>query len=89
MPNSSLRTPEQLPTVSNKWTRATLDYRYSWSRHIAFGASYWYDAWRVDDFALSPQSVYGQRSLPDGLMLGYFWRPYTANTLHARVIYVW
>jgi len=87
--NSTLPPPSQLPTVYNEQRRATVDYRYSWSRRVGFAFSYWYDAFRVDDFALSQQYAYGQRSLPDGLMLGYFWRPYTANTIRARVIYLW
>jgi hypothetical protein len=87
--STTLPAPAQLPTVYNEQRRATVDYRYNWSRRVGFGFSYWYDAFRVDDFALSPQYVYGQRSLPDGLTLGYFWRPYTANTVRARVIYLW
>jgi len=86
---STLPTPSQLPTVYNELRRARLDYRYTVSARVAAGFSYWYDAYRVDDFALSPQYVYGQRSLPDGLMLGYFLRPYTASTLWARLMYFW
>lgn len=87
--NSALSSPSQLPTLLNELKRVTLDYRYTLTSRIGIGLSYWYDAYRVDDFALSPQYVYGQRTLTDGVMLGYFFRPYTANTITARLMYVW
>ena len=87
--NSTLTVPSQLPTVYNELWRARVSLKRSFTRHIGGSAMYMYDAYHVDDFALSPQYAYGQRTLPDGLMLGYFWRPYTANTFSAGVTYVW
>ena len=87
--NTTLTQPSQLPTVFNELWRARAGIRRAFTRHIGASANYMYDAYRVDDFALSPQYVYGQRTLPDGLMLGYFWRPYTANTFSVGMTYIW
>lgn len=87
--NTTLPTPAQLPTVYNELRRGTVDFKYYVARHLAAGFVYMYDAYKVDDFALSPQYVYGNRTLPEGVMLGYFLRPYTANTGWFRLTYLW
>jgi hypothetical protein len=87
--NTTLLTPRPLPTVYNELRRGSVDFKYFLTQHLAAGFVYWYDAFRVDDFALGPQYVYGNRTLPDGIMLGYFLRPYTANTGWFRLTYLW
>jgi len=63
------------------------------SRSVGFavGLAYWYDKYRVDDFALSPVASLAQpaTATPTLMLLGYFYRPYTANTVVGRVTVFW
>lgn len=86
--NSTLATPQQLPEVLNELHRATVDMKYFFATHLAVGVSYWFDKYRVEDFALSPTTI-TQVNMPSTLLLGYVWRPYTANTVWARLSYFW
>ena len=58
---------------------------------LAVGLVYWYDAYKVDDFALGPVASLAQpaTATPALMMLGYFYKPYTANTVMARLTYLW
>jgi len=78
-----------LPDVTNIWKRATADFKYFLSPRVAIGATYMYDNYAVSDFA----STYNPDGTPrydplGGLILGYGFRPYTANTGWFRVIYL-
>ena len=87
-PNSSLPAVTQLPTVVNELQRATVDVRYALTAHLAAGGVYWYDSYRVNDFALGPQTL-GGLAQPSFLTMGYLYRPYTANTVMARLTFLW
>jgi MtrB/PioB family decaheme-associated outer membrane protein len=90
-PNTVVAAPVQLTPVLNKLQRGTVDGRYFVTRHFAVGGIYWFDKYNVDDFALGPVSSLAQpaTATPALMMLGYFYRPYTANTVMARVTYLW
>jgi len=79
----------QLPTNVNEFNRATVDIRYYVTSKTALSVAYWYDKYDVTDFA-TPEPAAGEsqpRVDPQGaLLLGYFVRPYTANTGFFRVI---
>jgi hypothetical protein len=76
--------------VTNELQRGTVDGRYHVSRHLAIGLVYWYDKYDVNDFALGPVSSLAQPTgTPALLMLGYFYRPYTANSVMGRLTYLW
>lgn len=83
---STLPTPSQLPETLSELARGTVDATYALSRHLAIGASYWYERYRVNDFSLDEQAI-SRLDLPGALLLGYAYRPYTANTVWGRVIY--
>jgi MtrB/PioB family decaheme-associated outer membrane protein len=89
--NTVIATPLQLTPVVNELQRGTIDGRYFISRRFAVGLVYWYDKYRVDDFALSPVASLAQpaTATPALMMLGYFYRPYTANTVMGRITYLW
>jgi MtrB/PioB family decaheme-associated outer membrane protein len=87
-PNSTLPAPVQLPQLFNKLQRATADVRYYLTTHLAVGAAYWFDKYDVNDFAFSPDTL-TSIAQPSFLMLGYLYRPYTANTVWARLTYLW
>ena len=79
----------QLPMNVNEFNRATVDVRYYITPKTALSVAYWFDKYNVTDFA-TPDPAAGQsdpRLDPQGaLLLGYFARPYTANTGFFRVI---
>jgi MtrB/PioB family decaheme-associated outer membrane protein len=87
-PNSSLVPVVQLPTVINKLQRATVDVRYALTAHLAAGGVYWYDSYRVNDFALGRQTL-ASLAQPSFLTIGYLYRPYTANTVMGRLTFLW
>jgi MtrB/PioB family decaheme-associated outer membrane protein len=86
---SPLAAPSQLPPVTNKIERATVDVLYHVTPHFGAGFGYWYDRYTVSDFALGPQSSLAPGASPSIMMLGYYWMPYTAHTLTARITYLW
>ena len=90
-PNTTLAAPAQLPAVTNALRRATVDGRYFLTAHVAVGGVYWYDAYRTSDFALGPQPglALPATASPGIVMIGYQYLPYTANTIAARITYLW
>jgi hypothetical protein len=89
--NTVVAAPVQLTPVMNELQRGTIDGRYFVSRHLALGAVYYFDKYTVDDFALSPVASLAQpaTATPALMMVGYFYRPYTANSLMGRLTYLW
>ena len=87
-PNSTLAPPVQLPAVVNELQRATVDVRYHFTKHVGAGVVYWYDKYTVNDFAMNPQTL-NTIAQPSFLMIGYMYRPYTANTFSGRFTYYW
>jgi MtrB/PioB family decaheme-associated outer membrane protein len=87
-PDTLLGPIEQLPPVVNSLMRATTDVQYRLAEHLAIGGSYWFDRYRVKDFAFSPETL-DRLNQPSFLILGYLYRPYTANTVWAHVSYLW
>ena len=85
---TTLPTPTELPPTLSEFHRATADVRYALNRRLSVGVSYWYDQYRVSDFTLdidaNPQLARGQ-----ALLMGYLYRPYTANTGWVRLFYRW
>jgi hypothetical protein len=90
-PNSPLPAVVPLTPVINELQRATVDGRYFISRRFVVGLAYWFDKYRVDDFALGPVASLAQPATgtPSLMLLGYFYRPYTANTVTAKVTFLW
>ncbi len=87
--NTTLPPVTPLPTLYNELQRASVDVRYFLTEHLAAGFLYAYDNYKVNDFQMSPNYVIGNRTLADGIMLGYFFRPYKANTGWFRLTYLW
>jgi MtrB/PioB family decaheme-associated outer membrane protein len=83
---TTLPTPTELPPTLSELQRATVDLAYSLTSRVALGASYWYEQYRVEDFTLdvdaNPELARGQT-----LLLGYLYRPYSANTWWVRILY--
>jgi MtrB/PioB family decaheme-associated outer membrane protein len=91
--NTVVAAPLQLTPVKNELQRGTIDGRYFVTRRFAVGLVYWYDSYKVDDFALGPVASLSQPAstptAPTLMLLGYFYRPYTANSVMGRITYLW
>jgi hypothetical protein len=85
---TTLPTPAALPLIRSDLQRGTLDAVYSLTTRLGVGVSYWYESYRVEDFTLDADA---NVDLARGraLLIGYLYRPYTANTLWGRLIYRW
>ena len=85
---TTLPTPAGLPPTLSELQRGTMDATYALASHLSLGLSYWYERYRVNDFTLdadaNPDLARGQ-----ALLMGYLYRPYTANTVWGRLIYRW
>lgn len=96
---SPIAVPEQLPPVKNELLRTEVDVSYEISRNLRFGVAYWFDDYKVEDFALGPATLSGiafpqvQPGEPVGsttaLLLGYLYRPYTAHAGFVKLTYLW
>jgi MtrB/PioB family decaheme-associated outer membrane protein len=84
----TLDQPTQLPDVKSDLNRATLDALYSLTERLGIGFSYWYERYTVDDFALDAEST-PNLARNNAVLLGYLYRPYTANTFWGRLVYRW
>jgi MtrB/PioB family decaheme-associated outer membrane protein len=85
---STLPQPTQLPQALSTTHRGTFEAAYSLTSRLDIGVSYWRDQYRVSDFTLDAQA---NPTLDRGnaLLLGYIYRPYTANTFWGRLVYHW
>jgi len=96
---SPLTAPEQLPPVKNELMRAEVDLTYELARNLKLGVAYWFDDYKVEDFALGPETISGiafppvqegqQAPTTNALLLGYQYRPYTAHVGFVRLTYGW
>jgi hypothetical protein len=85
---STLPPPEALPPTHSELTRGTADLVYWLADRVGVGASYWYEAYRVKDFTLDADA---NVDLAKGqvVLIGYLYRPYTAQTVWGRIFYRW
>jgi MtrB/PioB family decaheme-associated outer membrane protein len=84
----ALAAPAPLPPTLSRLHRAVTDLTYWTSPRLGFGVSYWHEDYNVEDFTLdldaTPNLLRGNT-----MLLGYLYRPYTANTVWGRLIYRW
>jgi MtrB/PioB family decaheme-associated outer membrane protein len=85
---SPITTPNQLPNVFNKLQQLHIDARHRLTNHLAASFSYLYEPLRIYDFAFDPSVVDGIVQ-PSSLVMGYVYRPYTANSFVFGVRYLW
>jgi hypothetical protein len=77
-----------LSKVYNRLQQLRLDVRHRLSGRLAATFSYLYEPFRVYDFAFDPTVVNGIVQ-PSSLVLGYVYRPYTANSAVFGLKYLW
>jgi MtrB/PioB family decaheme-associated outer membrane protein len=87
-PGSAISAPAQLPRILNELHTGTADVRYFLTTRLAIGVMYWYERYNVDDFEFGPGTL-NRLDLPGSLFLGYVYRPYTAHSTWARLLYFW
>jgi hypothetical protein len=88
VPGGPLPPPSQLPNVYNKLQQLHVDVRHRLSNRLVLALSYLYEPFRVYDFAFD-QSVVNSIVQPSSLVLGYIYRPYTANSGTVSLRYFW
>jgi MtrB/PioB family decaheme-associated outer membrane protein len=88
VPGGPLPPPSQLPKVYNKLQQLHVDVRHRLSTRLAATVSYLYEPFRVYDFAFD-QTVVNGIVQPSSLVLGYVYRPYTAHSAVAGLMYFW
>lgn len=82
----TLLQPTQLPVTLSQFNRLTSDFIYDVNDRVSVGFSYWLEDYDVEDFTLDAEA---NQNLVRGnvLLMGYLYRPYTANTFWGRVIF--
>src|SRR4029450_10668860 len=85
---SPIPTPNQLPEVFNKLQQLHLDARHRLTKNFAASFSYLYEPLKIFDYAFDPSVVNGIVQ-PSSLVMGYVYRPYTANSFNFGVRYYW
>jgi hypothetical protein len=88
VPGGPLVPPNQLPDVYNKLQQLRIDVRHRLTQQLAAKLAYLYEPFRVYDFAFD-QSVVNSIVQPSSLVMGYIYRPYTAHSVVAAVMYFW
>jgi hypothetical protein len=88
VPGGPLPPPNQLPDVFYKLQQLHVDVRHRLSNRLAATFSYLYEPYRVYDFAFDP-TVINSIVQPSSLVLGYVYRPYTANSFVFGLRYYW
>ena len=85
---SPITAPNQLPNVFNKLQQLHIDARHRLSSRVAATFSYLYEPLSIYDFAFDPSVVNGIAQ-PSSLVMGYVYRPYTANSAVFGLRYLW
>lgn len=86
--DSVLAAPAQLPPVRNDLQSGTADYRIALTEQLSIGVMYWHDRYTVEDFQLGPERA-DPLIQPGTVLMGYVYRPYTANSGWIRLIVSW
>jgi MtrB/PioB family decaheme-associated outer membrane protein len=87
VPGGPLPAPSQLPNVYNKLQQLHVDVRHRITPRLALAVTYLYEPFRVYDFAFDPSVINGIAQ-PSSLVLGYVYRPYTANSANISLRYL-
>ncbi len=85
---STLATPKPLEPERSDFTRGTVDALYAVTSRVSIGMTYWHERYRVTNVSLDERAT-PSLNLANSLLLGYVYRPYTANTFWGRVVYRW
>jgi hypothetical protein len=87
--NSTLAPVSQLPPLLNELQHGAVDIKYLLRRNVNIGLVYWYDRYRVEDFALGIDTLNRIDMTTGVLLLDNAYRPYRSSTLTLRLTYLW
>jgi hypothetical protein len=94
--NTTLPAPVQYTNQpNNRLDVGKVDAQYFVRPNVALGAAYWYEKWKVQDFALDPTIINAlivrnpTSNALTGFYTGYANEPYTAHTFFVRMTYLW
>lgn len=93
---SAVPIPVTLSPVKNRLTGVKTDVQYFVRPNVALGVAYWFEEYKVQDFALGEATIgdLAPVSAANGLFAstiysGYMYRPYKAHTAWLRMTYLW
>jgi MtrB/PioB family decaheme-associated outer membrane protein len=96
VPGSTLTVPVQYTTQPvNRLNVVRVDVDYFVRPNVSLGAAYWYENWKVEDFALDPGVIDAlivrnpTNAALTGFYTGYSYEPYKANTFFVKMSYLW
>ena len=78
--------PNQLPEAYNTLQELRVELRHRLSTRLALTVSYFFEDFKVYDFALDP-SVVDSIVQPSSLVLGYVYRPYSTHSAVVGLLY--
>jgi hypothetical protein len=87
--DTTLGVISQLPAVLNELHHGTFDARYLLRKDFSIGLLYWYDRYKVDDFALGAATLSRIDVNTGSMLLGNPYLPYTFHTVSLRLNYLW
>jgi len=82
---------EQLPAVTDKWQRLTVDVKHFFTAKVGIGVGYWFEKLDIADFAtldLPSQPGVPRIDYLGAILTGYGNRPYKGNTGFVRLLYL-
>lgn len=86
----------QLSPLKNKLTGGRMDVQYYLRPNLALGGTYWYEDYKVEDFALGAGTLNAlvpangtTGAFASTIYSGYLYRPYTAHTGWLRMTVLW
>ena len=85
----------QLSPLKNRLTSGRVDLQYYIRENLAFGGAYWYEGYKVDDFALGPETLNqlnptnAAGTFAATIYSGYLYRDYKAHTGWLRMTVLW
>jgi MtrB/PioB family decaheme-associated outer membrane protein len=86
----------QLAPIENRLTGGKADVQYFVRPNIALGVAYWYEDYKVQDFALGDTTLNrldarngSTNAFASTFYSGYVYRPYKAHTGWLRMTYLW
>ena len=86
---------QYLTQPTNRLDVSRVDVNYFVRANVSLGAAYWYEQWKVQDFALDPGIINTlivrnpTSNALTGFYTGYANEPYKANTFFVKMSYLW
>ncbi|HEV3215287.1 MAG TPA: MtrB/PioB family outer membrane beta-barrel protein [Vicinamibacterales bacterium] len=87
--NTTLAPVSQLPSLFNELQHGVVDVRYLVRPNMNLGLVYWYDRYKLQDFALGIDTLNKIDMTTGVLLLDNAYRPYKSSTVTLRMTYLW